>query len=165
MDSGNHRTSRKRRFSSACISKDGDIFHSGRSRNPREGRSARYHYSRCFQRVLRSVGQSAVSALYQPQALQRFPVSRHLISGHSPVSVGESQECQEMRRSAMALAIRSDILPSKMPTKAASNPVQLMLFLALHATYLTQAIGGPRFHDPSAAIGRPAETAHRFAIS
>jgi hypothetical protein len=31
LDSGNHRTGRKHRFSSACISKDGDIFHKERT--------------------------------------------------------------------------------------------------------------------------------------
>jgi hypothetical protein len=70
-----------------------------------------------------------------------------------------------VRRSAVTFAIRSDILWSEVPTKAAFNPVQLMSFLALHAMYLTQVLGEPRFHDPSAAIGRPAETAHCFAIS
>src|SRR5258708_10884974 len=39
-------TLRKRRFSSARISKDGDLFHGACSRSPREGHSARYHYSR-----------------------------------------------------------------------------------------------------------------------
>src|SRR5216684_741048 len=39
-------TLRKCRFSSSRISKDGDFFHSGCSRSPREGHSARYHCSR-----------------------------------------------------------------------------------------------------------------------
>jgi len=46
-----------------------------------------------------------------------------------------------------------------------SGFVQLMLFLALHALYLAKASGEPSRHEPSAAIGMPAETAHRFAIS
>jgi hypothetical protein len=39
-----------------------------------------------------------------------------------------------------------------------------MLFFALHALYFAKASGDPSRHEPSAAIGIPADTAHCFAI-